>query len=618
MTEENKSISSIIEQSKRSHGIGKYTYLLKNKKIIIIIISAVVVLSGGFFVYAKMNNTDTTQVKQDSIATVKKDNISITIQSDGNIIAKDGVDLSFSDTGSQIEEVYLKEGDLVKKGDKIARMETNELYIDLQSAQSSLQYAVSKLDELQAGATDTTLASYKNSLKSAEATLDKTIYQNEYSIKDAERAVETAKNNLKLAEGGDNSQIITSAYEDLLNTLLSSLNSLSGILTDSDNILGIDNTTANDEFENYLSVLNSSNLNFANASYLNSKGKILIAESYVIPLISKPINSIHNEIMSGAQLIKEAFVEMQQHTYDMQKMLESTPAVGDLSQSELDSMRSSASSMRSSVISGINSLNSAIEAIDTAENSYTSYSNTYDDSIDNLEKARKDADAAEASARLSLETAKNNLNEQLEPPTTSELASAQNSVASAQSNVNKTWYQIQEATLTSPIDGEVVLLNGKTGDIIVDEKNQPFCTILNKDVFYVETQIEEADISKIQVGQKAYVTIDALDSAETVGEVSFVSLISETSNGIVTYKVRILLENTNDLDIREGMSVYIDFVIAEANDVLVVPVQAVKNIDGKPSVTMEDGSIKNVITGFTDGKTVEIISGLEVGEKVKY
>ena len=235
-----------------------------------------------------------------------------------------------------------------------------------------------------------------------------------------------------------------------------------------------------------------------------------------------------------------------------------------------------------------------------------------------MEKAKKDAASAETSARLSLETAQNNLNQQLEPASASEIASARSSVASAQSSVNKTWYQIQEATLTSPIDGEIVLLNGKTGDIVVTEKNEPFCTILNKDVFYVETQIEEVDINKIQQGQKAHVTIDALNSAQADGEVSFVSLISEESNGIVTYKVRVILENTENIDIREGMSVYIDFVIAEARDVLKVPVQAVKNIDGKPSVTFEDKTIRNVTTGFTDGKDVEIISGLEIGEKVIY
>ena len=103
------------------------------------------------------------------------------------------------------------------------------------------------------------------------------------------------------------------------------------------------------------------------------------------------------------------------------------------------------------------------------------------------------------------------------------------------------------------------------------------------------------------------------------GIVNFVSLTSESGNGgVVTYLVRVLLDNTSSVDIREGMSASVDFVIAEALDVLEIPVQAVQNIDGKPSVHLENGDIRQVVTGFTDGQMVEIISGLEEGEKIRY
>ncbi|MBT3538620.1 HlyD family efflux transporter periplasmic adaptor subunit [Candidatus Parcubacteria bacterium] len=614
MKEQKESIGSILEQSKKSRGIYKYISLFKNKKFIIIF-SIFVASLGSFYVYGKMNNDSTNIVREKVTASVKKGDIRLTIQSDGNIVAKDGVDLSFSETGVRIEEVYVSEGDMVKKGDKIARIETNELYIDLQSSRASLTYASSRLKELEAGATDSDLASYINAVESSKVALDKIIYQNEFSIKEAERAVETAKNNLKLAEGGQDSAIVKNAYEDLLGKSLSSLNTLASALTDSDNILGIDNTFANDEFESVLSTLNPSNLSNAKTSYLSSKSVLQKAENSVVPLVSI---SSYTAIISGAELVKEALVKMQQHLYDVQETLDTTIPIGDLSQSELDALRTGINTAKSAVIASLSSLNTSMEAIETAENSYETYLNAYDESIDDLEETKKDVEATELSARLSLENLENSLNKQIEPASETDIASARSSVASAQSSVNKILYQIQEATITSPIDGELVLLNGKTGDIVVEEKNEPFCIILNKDVFYVETQIEEMDISKIKQGQKAYVTIDALDSAQAEGEVSFVSLVSAENNGIVTYKVRVLLENTEVLDIREGMSVYVDFIITEANSVLMTPVQAVKNVDGKPSVTMEDGSIRNVVTGFTDGKTVEIISGLEMQEKVVY
>ena len=66
------------------------------------------------------------------------------------------------------------------------------------------------------------------------------------------------------------------------------------------------------------------------------------------------------------------------------------------------------------------------------------------------------------------------------------------------------------------------------------------------------------------------------------------------------------------------MTAFVDFVTAGVRDVLVVPVDAVRNVGGKPSVELLSGEWKPVVTGFTDGKSVEIISGLSVGDKVVY
>ena len=64
--------------------------------------------------------------------------------------------------------------------------------------------------------------------------------------------------------------------------------------------------------------------------------------------------------------------------------------------------------------------------------------------------------------------------------------------------------------------------------------------------------------------------------------------------------------------------VFVDFVTAEAKDVLIVPVSAVRNINNVPSVLNIDKEWMPVTTGFTDGKDVEIIKGLNVGDKIVY
>ncbi|OGH84985.1 MAG: hypothetical protein A2493_01375 [Candidatus Magasanikbacteria bacterium RIFOXYC12_FULL_33_11] len=607
---------SLIAQSKKFRRGFKIPKLFKNKKVLIILVVLVVVLSGWYFTYAKFNDGNKNTVVAEKIATVKKGDISITTNSDGSIVAKDGVSLSFSSTGLKINNVYVKEGDTVKKGDKIATADTGTQSIDLRSAYASYNSAKASYDEKIAGPTENDLASYKNSVESAQASLDKTLVQNEYSIKSAENAVVTAKENLKLSEGGENSQIVQDSYNDLYLDSLSVVTSLNAALVSSDNILGIDNQFANDSFENVLSALDSSNLNNAKNSYSTAKEKLKKAENNII-LLSK--DSAHEDIVFGSNLILEAIKAMYQNYYDLQEVLISTLPIGDLTQSSLDSMRSSVNSKKSSLISSVSSFESSIQNVDNAKSSYDSYKRAYDNAVQALEKAHSDANASEISARLTLKNAEQQLKDASAPLTSYELNSAKSSLANASASVQKLQYQIDQSTLKSPIDGEVVLLNGKTGDIIVESKNSPFVTILNKGTFFVETNIEESEISKIQINQKAHITIDSLDGAVLDGTVNFVSLTSETGNGgVVTYLVRVLLDDTSSIDIREGMSSSVDFVIAESQDVLEIPVQAVQNIDGKPSVHMENGDVRQVVTGFTDGQMVEIISGLEVGEKVKY
>jgi RND family efflux transporter MFP subunit len=183
--------------------------------------------------------------------------------------------------------------------------------------------------------------------------------------------------------------------------------------------------------------------------------------------------------------------------------------------------------------------------------------------------------------------------------------------------LEKARFDYNKSILIAPIDGQIAALNYAAGDIITDN-TLSVATIINNDTLFIEANIEEADISKLVVGQKAYASFDSLDGLRLEGEISFISLTSKTSNnGIVTYLVRVIF-NKGENQIREGMTASIEFVTSETKDVLVIPVDAVRNVEGKPSVQMITSEWKAVVTGFTDGKSVEVISGLKEGDKVLY
>ncbi len=635
-------MSSILEESKKSRGIGKFK-ITKTKIIILVIV--ILVLSFGYYFFNKKDTKETIVSQKEW--TVEKDNLKISIESDGKVIAEDGVELSFSVSGDNLEikEIFIKEGDKIKKGDKVATVKTETLELNVKTAYSNYLSALADYNQTMDGATEEQIADAKDKVTLAEIALDQvkislenTKQSAEESIQNAENAIYDTENDLKDAEKNldDNQDELTSeavndAYESLVDTIKSINISLDNILKESDEIVGMDNKYINDDFEELLGVKNSSSLNQAKSSYLKSKNELVQLDSLAILL---SLNSPYNEIDMAADQTVLALQEFEEHLYHMNLMLEATIISSDFLQSELNVFILTISENRATVNTKITTINTKIEAVDDAKDSLDDYITDYEDAKRDFDNAQQDLINAKADAlrsienseatvknrELSLEQAKRDYNDLIAPLTEKELASARSSLTGASVNLEKAQNELENATITSPIDGEVARLNYKTGDIIIDSGNvDPVVVIINNDTLFIEVNIEEADINKIKIGQTVYATFDAMDELKLDGEVSFISLTSKTNNnGIVTYLVRIVITNKGDNQIREGMTVFVDFVTAEAKDVLVIPVSSVKNVNDSPSVMNKNKEWVPVVTGFTDGKNVEIIKGLEVGDKIVY
>lgn len=635
--------NSIIEESKKARGIGKLLNGGRKKAIII----AVVLLFVSASAYAYWNSSDNsgeTEVQKKEW-TVKKGNIQIATESDGKVVAEDGVELSFSVTGDtlEVEDVYVKEGDEVNRGDKIALVKTEKLQFDLQSAYVSYRSALANLESKQAGPTEeakakanASIEQAKLSLEQSKISLSQTKLTVEQQISTAEKNVITAKKNLEAAENNlklniDNasSNIVNDAYSDLVNNIKSISVTLRSVLSDTDAILGVDETFINDDFESLLGAKNLSTLTAATASYSQAKSANSSLDTYILTIDT----STQAEIDIIAAQTETAISQEQTLLFNMQQMLDQTVTSGAYTHSNLDSHKATISSDRSKISSAATTLTNGLQAVSNAKNNLSGYQISYDKAKADYDKAKADltstkdqtaetianSEAAVTAKELSLKQAQISYNELVAPAREVDLASYRAQLRSAAINIEKAKYNLEQSTLTTPIDGKVSILNYKVGDIIVKSDNKPMASIINNDTLFIEVRVEEADIDKIKIGQKANVTFDAVDDLQLTGEVSFISLTSETNNsGIVTYLVRIVIDNSSEENIREGMTAFVDFISAEVKDVLIVPVSAVSNVEGQPSVQLTSGEWVPVTTGFTDGKEVEVISGLKAGDKIFY
>jgi|GEM_PF-1697377 len=190
---------------------------------------------------------------------------------------------------------------------------------------------------------------------------------------------------------------------------------------------------------------------------------------------------------------------------------------------------------------------------------------------------------------------------------------------SAQVLYDKARYTLSKSNLYSPIEGTVIDIYFKQGETVQNQnQSNPIMAILPKNSTpYVESNVEDIDISKVTLGMKVTFTPDANDSKKYTGKVTFVSPKGNTdNNGLVTYKVRLELDNTEGL--YDGFVGNVTFISKEKQGVLVVPNKAVKVIDGKQYVFEYPNSEKKIEieTGFTDGKNVEVAEGLKLNDQI--
>lgn len=195
------------------------------------------------------------------------------------------------------------------------------------------------------------------------------------------------------------------------------------------------------------------------------------------------------------------------------------------------------------------------------------------------------------------------------------LKEAKTSLADAYTELSDIKDEYSFYTITAPIDGVVTSVNVSEGDYVRSEST--LAKLVNNYEIEFEIDVDELDILDLEVGQEAKVTIDAIEetsSTPLIGKVSEIALEGTTMSSVTSYPVTISL--TGNDDIRMGMNCSAEIVVKSAENVLVVPVEAITTRKNKYYVTMENGEEREVEVGIYNEDYIEIVSGLTEGEKV--
>lgn len=179
----------------------------------------------------------------------------------------------------------------------------------------------------------------------------------------------------------------------------------------------------------------------------------------------------------------------------------------------------------------------------------------------------------------------------------------------------KYWKEVYKPTpLIAPVDGQVIVRGVEPGQTVTVNDT----ILVLSDRLIVKAQVDETDIGKVKLGQKAVVTLDAYPDIKVEGRVNHISYESKVINNVTIYEVDILPDRIPEV-FRSGMTANIDVVTQEKKNVLLLPQEALVEEGNKKFVLVKSsrGVVrKKVITGLYDDRNVEILKGVSKEEVV--
>ncbi|MDZ4671614.1 MAG: efflux RND transporter periplasmic adaptor subunit [Phototrophicales bacterium] len=224
-----------------------------------------------------------------------------------------------------------------------------------------------------------------------------------------------------------------------------------------------------------------------------------------------------------------------------------------------------------------------------------------------------------SSSQLALVQAQQTLDRLLNGATPDDVELAEIDLQRARLAVNQAESLLNRTQLRAPFDGIIAQNNLTIGEL--SPNTLPAILIMDVSNFVVDLPVDETDVVAVQIGQRVTFTLDALPDAEITGVVERVSLTPTKIGTLVTYLVRVRVDET-DAPIKVGMSVTARIATQELLDVVLVPNRYIRIDRATQSayVTIEraQGRFEEVQIeiGARNDRFTQVIAGVLVGDVV--
>jgi len=592
-----------------------YNKMLQHKFIAAVCI--IVLLGVGYYGYKKV--TGTSAETRYVLAAVEKGTLIVSVSGSGQVSASNQIDLK-SKAGGQITYLGIKSGQAVKAGQTLVQIDSRDANKTVRDAKMSLETAQLNYEKLKKPADKLTLLQAQNSLTQARDALTKLKSSNANTYQSTLESKKEEEDSLK------------KAYEDGFNSVSNAFLALPSVITGLNSLL-FDKTLSGDKanldwYADNADVSLSSTTLYRNEVY---SAYVKARQSYDA--------SFANYKLASRDMEKEAIESLIDETYEMTKDISdaiktadnfldytqdymvkigrTVPTIVTTHQSTLSTYTGIANTHLTNLLA----IKKTIEDSKTALVNYDRDIKDLDQN-DPLEIASAEQSIKEKEASLAdLKAGMDNLDERLQKLT---LEQKENSLQDARD-------KLADYTVSSPFSGIVAVVGVKDGETI--SSGATVATLVSHK-YIAEISLNEVDIVKVAVGQKATLTFDAIEGLSASGEVMEMDILGTVSQGVVNYSVKIGFD-TQDERIKPGMSVSAAVITDAKQDVIMIDNSAIKSSGDVNYVEMISGTVtpamladktgvtsatapiqQQIEVGLANDTSTEILSGLKEGDTI--
>jgi HlyD family secretion protein len=209
----------------------------------------------------------------------------------------------------------------------------------------------------------------------------------------------------------------------------------------------------------------------------------------------------------------------------------------------------------------------------------------------------------------------------------SQAAVARAEVEKARASLERYETDLKYATITSPMDGLVLSRDVEVGDavssiLVLGSQATRVMGLGDVSEVYVLGKVDEADIGRVYLGQRARIVVESFKDKSFEGKVTKISPLGVEKDNVTTFEVRVSIQNPGG-ELKTNMTANAEVILEEKKNVLMVPESAVVyDKDRKPSLEVPDPKAPDgkrkvaVKLGISNGVKTEVAEGLKEGDKV--